>query len=97
MAQCAATFKPIENQVLDEKDLMLRSNTIMNPMKNNETELVRDKRGSCCTIFHWKCCCSRRGRQCVSGGNGAQYFGYQQCHYYSGDYDCEGCDIGWKC
>ncbi len=43
MAQCADAFEPIKGQIIDEKDLMLKSKEIMDSTQNNETKLVRYK------------------------------------------------------
>jgi hypothetical protein len=95
IAEYTVAFEPIEGQVIDEKDLMLRTNTIMDPTKNNETKLVRHKQYSCCIKSDWKCCCKSYGRECVSGGWGASR-PQNPCPSHV-RIDCGGCRRGWRC
>lgn len=91
MVQCEAVFEPTESQDIDETDLILKTKTVMDPTQNNETKLVRHRRGQCCSGSNTRCCCKVHGFECVVKGIG------HACYLIQGAWDCEGCRLGWKC
>ncbi|CAF3449526.1 unnamed protein product [Rotaria socialis] len=105
MSLCAAVIKRIENQVIDDKEMVLESTDMKELIHTNETILLRQKRGQCCNIFNTKCCCYFGGVKCVYYGlpfQGAHCIvcpmGWGSCYpMVRGRMDCEGCDLGFKC
>ena len=80
MAKCFSVLEA--NDFGEQKNEILDSGAI----------LEREKRGTCCLFFNFRCCCKVGGRQCgVRGGNSVR------CIKLSGRRDCEGCHQGWKC
>ncbi|CAM2703371.1 unnamed protein product [Rotaria socialis] len=105
MSLCAAVIKRIENQVIDDKEVVLESTEMKELTHNNETILLRQKRGQCCNIFNTKCCCFVGHVKCINYGSPFHSPQCEECPMgwgfclpaFDGEKDCEGCDLGFKC